>query len=276
MARSKAYWRGVILAAFAGEAADSGVTSTSAVAEWNLWVNVVALCMVALDGFFDFFKSDVDTNIATMKAHTEQWYSTKAKAFQYGVTLPPDTDIYAVVPPVDTSVLIIANAATVEFQNLLRIKVAKLSGGVLAALDSGELTAFKAYMGRVKDAGVRLQMTSGAGDNLQVKMIVYYDPLVLTYDGKRIDGTNDHPTLDALKAFLTQLPFNGLFVRNSMVDYVQTVDGVRIVTPTVVQANYGATPYVDIPTEYKPDAGYLVLDETYFNANVTYVAHGEI
>ena len=273
MARTIAQIQASIVAAKLGDVNLVGLTSTSLTADWLLWSWIVATAMWVNESLFDAHKAEVSGIIATQKPHTLKWYSTKAKAFQYGDSLPADSDVYAVIDP---TVQIVANAAAVEFLNFLRIKVAKLVGGVLAPLSGGELTAFSAYMNRIKDAGVRLQLTSGNPDNLQVAMIVYYDPLVLTYDGKRIDGTNDHPVLDAIKLFLTGLPFNGLFVRNSMVDYVQTVEGVRIATPTVVQANYGITAYADIPTEYTPDAGYLALDETYFNANVTYVAHGLI
>jgi len=252
------------------------LTSDSAVAEWRLWANNVAVAQWTLENLYDAHKDEVSGIIATEKPHTLQWYVTMAKAFQFGMSLPADSDTYAVVPPADPTVLIIANAAVVELVNLLRIKVARLVGGVLAPISGPQMTAFAAYMARVKDAGVRLQLTSGNADNLQLQLAVYYDPLILDNTGARLDGTSATPVKDAINTFLDNLPFNGLFVLNNLIAAIQAVDGVRIGQIVLAQANYGATPYVAIPLEYTPDAGYMVLDSGYFDANVTYTAHGPI
>ena len=274
MARTITQIQQSIIDAKNADVALGGLTSTSNVAIWLLWSYIVAVCQWALENLFDQHKSEVAGIIATQKPHSLQWYITMAKAFQYGVTLPPDTDVYSVVPPASSSVLIIANAAAVELTNLVRIKVAKLSGGILAALNTSELIAFTAYMQRIKDAGVRLQCTSGTPDNLQIQLAVFYDPLVLDNTGARLDGNASTPVIDAINAFLDDLPFNGLFVLNSFTSAVQAVEGVRIADVINAQANYGVTPYVTIGYEYTPDAGYMILDDTYFNAHVAYAAHG--
>ena len=259
-----------------GTSGTNPLSSNSAVAVWYLWTYIVAVCQWTLESLFDAHKSEVQGIIATQEPHTLQWYVIMAKAFQYGVALPADSDKYAIVPPADPTMLIIQNAAAVELTNLVRIKVAKISGGILAPMASGEMTAFSAYMARVKDAGVRLQLTSGSADNLQLKLTVYYDPLVLDNTGARLDGTASTPVMDAINGFLADLPFNGLFVLNNLIAVLQGVDGVRIGDVVSAQANYGATPYVPIAYEYTPDAGYMKLDVTYFNANVSYTAHGPI
>jgi hypothetical protein len=155
----------------------------------------------------------------------------------------------------------------------VRLKVAKIVSGALVPLSSGELTALTAYMGRVKDAGVRLQVTSGNPDNLHLTVAIFYDPLVLDSGGRRLDGTSTTPVKDAIKAFLSNLPFNGLFVLNNLIAALQAVDGVRIGDVVSAQANYGITSYVTIAYEYLPDAGYMALDETWFDAHVSYTAH---
>ena len=249
--------------------------SASNVAIWRLWTYVVAVCIWTLETLFDAHKSEVAGIIATQKPHTLQWYVMMAKLFQYGVTLPPDSDTYA-APSSDPEVVIVQYAAAVELVSLVRIKVAKQLGTTLAGLSSSELTAFSAYMNRVKDAGVRLQLTSGNPDSLQLAVAIYYDPLVLSSTGARLDGTAATPVKDAINAFLINLPFNGLFVLNNLVIALQAIDGVRIGNVAGAQANYAATPYVPIAVEYLPDAGYMVLDETYFDLNITYTAHGPI
>ncbi len=259
-----------------GSGGTSPLTSTSNVAIWLLWTYIVAVCQWTLENLFDAHKAEVNALIANQKPHTLQWYVSKAKAFQYGVTLPIDRDVYVIVPPIDTSVLIVAYAAAVELTSLVRIKTAQLTGGVLTPLTGGQLTSLAAYMNRIKDAGVRLQVTSGNADNLQLALNIFYDPLVIDEIGARIDGTDLTPVKTAINLFLDSLPFNGLFILNFLTDALQAVEGVRIVQVVNAQANYGTTAYVPIYVEYVPDAGYLVLDEAYFDANVNYLGHGVI
>jgi hypothetical protein len=235
----------------------------------------VAVCTWTLENLFDFHKKEVTDIISTQKPHTLQWYVKMAKLFQYGVALPDDGDTYA-LPSEDPAIVIVKHAAAVELTNLVRIKVARQSGASLGPLGTAELTAFAAYMNGIKDAGVRLQLTSGNPDNLQLALNIFYDPLILSAGGERLDGSSTTPVKDAVNAFLTSLPFNGLFVLNQLIAALQAIDGVRIGRVVSAQANYASTPYVPIEVEYVPDTGYMALDESYFNANISYTAHGPI
>jgi len=275
MARSIAEIKAAIIAQVQADAVlGPGLTSTSTVAIWRLWAYVVAVCQWTLENLFDFHKGEVQGIIKTQKPHSLQWYVTMAKAFQYGASLPADSDTYAVVPPADASVLIVSNAAGAELVNLLRIKVAKGTVGALTALSTPELTAFTAYMQKIKDAGVRVQCTSGAGDTLQPTIKIYYDALVLALDGTRLDGTEGFSVEKAIKKYLTELPFNGDFIVNRMIDAIEAVDGVVIADVQAVKAYYGAVPPISIEARYTPDAGYMVLDVAWFESHVTYVAYG--
>jgi hypothetical protein len=184
----------------------------------------------------------------------------------------------AVVPPVDESVLIITEAAAVETPTSNRVRMKVATGDPLEALTTAQLDAFKAYMARIRDAGVRMDITSGNHDDLQLHVDVYYDPLVLKADGSRIDGTAAAPLKDAIIEFLRLIDFNGLFVVDELKDAMRAVEGVRIVDINLIQARYGVMPYAAIDYEYNPDAGYLALDEADFDTpgNVTYTAHGPI
>ncbi len=271
MARTLAQWRTIIIDKKNSESNLAGVDSSSAVAEWSLWVDVVAFCAFFLDGLFDSFKSAVNALLAADKSHTLGWYVTKAKAFQYGVSLPADTDVYAVVPPADDSVLIVSSAAAIELPETskVRLKVAKGEPGDLSALGTDQLNALRTYMGRIKDAGVRLEVTSSAADTLKLGVELFYDPLIIAADGSRIDGTASTPALDAINAFLADMPFNGVFVLNDLIDAVEAVEGLvicRVITATGIYATFETT----ITAKYTPDAGYMAVDEVYFAANVIY------
>lgn len=275
MARTIAQIQAGIAAAKAADSTLSGLTSSSQVAIWQLWTWVVATAQWTLENLFEIHKNEVTGIIHSQKPHTLQWYVEKAKAYQKGVPLPPDTDVYDIVPPVVPGVLIVAYAAAVELTGIVRLKVAKSTGGTLAKLGA-DLPAFQGYMSRVKDAGVRLQITSDDPDTLRLGLHIFYDPLILDNTGARLDGTALNPVKDAAKSFLENLPFNGLFVINYLIGALQNVEGVRIAEIVTAQAKYGSAPYTAIPVEYLPDAGYMVLDDTYFDTNITYTAHGPI
>jgi hypothetical protein len=253
------------------------LTSDSDVAEWLLWTHLSAVQHNAVESNFDNHAADVDAKIATLKPHTTRWYETMARAFQYGVALPADSDVYAVLPPADPTVLIVNYVSAQELTNKVRIKVAKNAGADLGPLSDPEITSLRAYMARIKDAGLRLEVTTGDPDSLRLDLTVYYDPLVLTNAGARIDGTAATPVKDAIKAFLKGIQFGaGLFIPNYLTAALSVVPGVRIAVPSTIMAKYAALPYTAIGVEYLPDAGYLRIDEAYLDAHTTYIAHAPI
>jgi len=251
----------------------AGLTSTSNVSMWLLWTYVIAVCQWLLENLFDLHVSEVNSILATQKPHTLQWYVTKAKAFQFGDALPADTDLYSVV---DAGTQIVKYAAAIELDNMVRIKVAKITGAALTPLDATlELPPFTAYMQLIKDAGVRLNITSGAPDTLKLVLNIYYDPLVLDSTGARLDGTSTTPVKDAINNFLVNLPFNGLFVINNLIATLQSISGVVIGQIADAQATYAALPYIEVLVEYTPDAGYMILDPV-DGLTINYYPHGPI
>jgi hypothetical protein len=225
---------------------------------------VVAFVFKTIEELFDQHKAEIDATIAAMKPHSLQWYAEKAKAFRYGQNLIADSDKYddtGLTAIQIAAMKIIAYAAVVEQERGLRIKVAKLVNGELAALSAGELAAFVAYMQKIKDAGVKLNITSGNADALRLSLRIKYNALVLNGNGERIDGTSQKPVQDAIKNFLKNLPFNGVFSVAKLVDAIQAVDGVSDVKIDLVQTQYGALPFTSVDIDYTPDSGYLrILD----------------
>ncbi len=276
MARTIAQIQQDIINAKNADTTLSGLTSSSDVAIWRLWTYIIAFCQWTLEVLFEEHKAEVNSIISNQKPHTLQWYVAMSKLFQLGVTLPPDTDRYPTVSP---SAQIIKYAAAEELiTGYVRIKVAKLSGSVLSAISAGDLSSFGSYMNRIKDAGVRLQLTSDPPDNLHLKTNIYYDPLVLDSSGTRLDGSSATPVEDAINIFLANLPFNGLFILNRLIDAIEAVEGVIICSVVLAEATHASLPYTSISYEYLPDAGYMVLDHTYFSTTGynNYIAHSAI
>lgn len=236
------------------------LTSTSKVAVWRLMTYAAAVAIWTLETLFDIHIADVNETISKLKPHSLRWYAGKAVAFQYGYNLVNDADYYDNTGIADALIetsKVVDYAAVVEQERGLRIKVAKDNGIDLTALSLAELNAFKEYMKRIKDAGVRLNITSTVADGLKLGIDLYYNALVLTSTGARLDGTAAEPVQDAVKTYLKNLPFNGVFVLQNLVDVLQVVDGVRIVHITGAQAQYGALPYQSFAVKYLPDSGYL-------------------
>ena len=274
MARTIAAIQAEIITAKDAQASLAGLTSTSSTAIWRAWTRVVATAIWSLEMLFDIFRTEIDETIAKLKPHSLRWYAEKSKLFQYGYDLVEEADYYdntGIAEDLITASKIVAYAAVVEQTRGVRIKVAKNVGSDLGALEAGELTAFTAYMKEVKDAGVKLAITSATADLLKLSLEVQYDPLVINAAGGRIDGTTSTPVKDAIREHLKNLPFNGLFSVQKLVDAIQAVEGVVDLAVTQVQTKYGALPFTTVNISRIPDAGYLRMDDADFAAIYTAV-----
>lgn len=243
--------------------AGNGITiSASRASRRRLWTYVVAVCIWTLEVLFDQHKAEITELIDRLKPHSLKWYAEKAMNFQYGFDLSPDEDYYnntGLTEEQVTTSKIVAYAAVVEQTKSLRLKVAQAVGGDLAPLEADQLLAFTEYMQRIKDAGVKLIIDSLPPDGLQLKLVIYYNPLVLTPAGDRIDGSILDPIGKAVRAYLQKLPFNGTFVLTYLIDELQKVEGVVIPHVTSASAQYGVFPYTAFDVKYSPDSGYLRL-----------------
>jgi hypothetical protein len=264
MARSISQIQQIMLDAIAADEVLAPVaTSTSKVAIFRLFTRIVASCIWTIEVLFDTLKQELNDLLATLKPHTLRWYARKAEAFQYGSSLPIDSDVYdnslLTEDQINDSLIIKYVAVTESLVNgkiVLRIKVATESDD-LEPLTTPQLDAFTEYISRVKDAGVRVLIESNVADQLKMKIRIYYDPLILNSNGQRIDGSDLTPVQTAVDTYLKNLPFNGTFVLAYLTDALQKVDGVVIPHIVEASAKYGALAFTSIDVKYEPDAGYL-------------------
>ncbi|MBS0647400.1 MAG: nucleotidyltransferase [Verrucomicrobia bacterium] len=273
MARTISIIQNEMIAAVQADAVLSTMlTSRSKTAIWRLFLYIVAAAIWTLEKLHDTFKSDVDETISRLKPHSLRWYAEKAKNFQNGYNLVPEADYYdntGIDPDLIEASKIIAYAAVVEQTRGVRIKVAKNLGTDLGPTAQTELFSFTAYMKEIKDAGVKVRITTGPADDLKMSLRVIYNPLVLNAAGERIDGTSATPVPDAIREHLKNLPFNGVFSIQKLVDAIQAVEGVSDLNVDSITSRYGALPYTAINVSLVPDAGYLrITDE---NLTITYL-----
>lgn len=244
----------------------SDIQSTSKVADWRLWLWIVAFGMYTLEALLDAFRTEIDAKVLGAKAHNLRWYWKQALAFQLGYDLVynENQENYQ-YDQVDTDAQIITRSATEESQGRVIVKVATDTG----ALTSGEMDAFSAYMSKMKDAGTDLLLVSTTPDEFKIELEVYYNPMVLNPDGSLILDSNTKPIEDQITLYRTSLEFNGAFNRNAFIDSLQKSEGV--VDPVLIdlQIKSSIAAYAQVPIEYAPYSGYYTWDEA--NSSITYI-----
>jgi hypothetical protein len=158
-------------------------------------------------------------------------------------------------------------------ESKVRIKAAKVVSDVVTPLSSPELGAFNAYVNKILPVGTFVSVTSAAADDLKVYADVYFDPLVIAADGSLLTDAAVFPVEDAINEYITNLPFNGDFNLNALINAVQLMDGVVDIVLTSVSARYGALAYSTITHNYVPDAGYLNIASGFdLSSTLTYIA----
>lgn len=225
----------------------------------------MAFCVWVLEKIFDALKIEIAETIAALKPHTPQWYAEKIKAFQLGFNLIPGTDQFDNSASSETAIAaskIIAYVAVEEavsplYGSYLRGKIAGEAGGELVSISEANVLAVKAYVGRIKDAGVFVDIASKNADNLKMSWRIFYDPLILDSTGARLDGSDAEPVRTAIKAFLKNLPFNGVYWLASHTDALQLVDGVEVPVILNAEAKFAFLPFSPIGDSYRPDAGWM-------------------
>lgn len=275
----------IVLAVGADTTLQPLLTSTSKVAIWRRWVNVIATCFNSLEILWDKFKLEITDLIARQKPHTLRWYAEKALRFQLGFPLLVDSAEFDATGYTDAQIeasKIVAYVAVTEeerpgFKMFLRMKLAGTDGTALIQLSTATVTAIQSYFNTAaKDAGVKIVFESLPPDKITMEWDVYYDPTILDATGARLDGTASAPVKDAIVEYLKKLPFNGLYVLAKHTDYLQTVEGVVIPEIKKCLTTYGNLPFSGVQTEYQPDAGWLRFADVSTDLVINYKPHDAI
>jgi hypothetical protein len=156
----------------------------------------------------------------------------------------------------------------------LRIKAATTDGTNLAKLLPEQLSALTAYIDRIADAGVDIEVDSQDAEQLKLSLTIYYNPLILGANGSRLDGTDPSPVPNAIRAYLQNLPFNGLFVLAHLVDALQKVEGVEIPNLLSCSMSKGELGFFSVDVEDVPDSGYIRIDDD--SLDISYLPHNQI
>lgn len=238
----------------------------------SLLLYIVAASIWTLEKLFDTHTAEVTDYIATMKPHTLRWYVDKAKAFMCRPLLP-GTDQFDTTGMTDENIAaarIITFAACTESNATLYMKVAKAGP---TPLKPEEKAAFEAYLREVKDAGVRIDVTSQEGDHLTMDMTIYYNPLLMNGSGESKNAQTAGMKLveEAIKNYIENIPFNGEFRKNELEDAIQQVEGVVMVEfDSFEHSETGSNPET-VVAYCKPVSGYFKYEPD--NTTIIYRAY---
>lgn len=207
--------------------------SASASAIWRLFLYIIADAHYNQELIFDQHKADVSEIIRNKTPHRAAWYSDKAKLFQFGHQLVKDTDYYDNSALTEEQVLasrVVKYSAAIQSRdkNILYLKVATDSGNKRTPIPQNQMNALKAYFEEVSDAGVYIEFINSKADDMELHIDIYYNALILDGNGKRLDGTSDTPVQNAIRAYFANLPFNGIYTNQGLIDELQQVQGVEI------------------------------------------------
>lgn len=211
-------------------------------------------------------KTNIDNIIKTMKPHNIIWYINKVKAFQLGDSLSVDSDIY---PIIDMTKQVVKYCNIVEKYGYLIVKIAGETNNLPTKLDALVVAAVTSYLNKVKDAGVHYELICRDADLYKANIRIHYDPLLLSSNGARIDGTDTEPVKKAIENYIKSMPFDSRYSNMALIDALQKVEGVVVADVVKAEAKYYGNAWTEIKSIYNPDAGYMKLDEL----NIEYIAY---
>lgn len=232
--------------------------STSAAAEWRLWVHGVAYCIHLFEVVLDTFKKEMDEDAEKEVAGTLTWYNDKCYEFQMGYELVFD-EVTGLLEykTVDESARVVKIASVnVAEDNTIFFRVATQDeGGKVVPLTSNQLLNFKNYVDAIKFAGTKSQVISTDADEVRYDIKVYYNP------ANPVDTVRE-AVLASLEEFKVSQRFGGVIYSHKLMEAVTSVTGV--VTAKLVSLSRKGTEdedFIDIDTMSTLHAGYFNYTE---------------
>lgn len=253
-----------------------GLDSTSNVALFNLWAYIVAFVLWSQYKMFETYKIELNQKIREQKKYSLLWFRERALAYRHGEGLIAETDEYADTVNENTE-FPVKRAAVIELElnnrKHLFIKVATEVNNVLAPVLPDVQTGLEQYFAIIKPAGTKIIVFTAPPDDLKLKIRFFYNPLILDENGARIDGSQNTPVQDTIRAYLQHLKFNGEFTLAALEDLLQDVEGCADREAYIDQAsaNYLQPPnYKAITSNYVANSGYMQVTEA--NLDIQFIA----
>lgn len=201
------------------------LTNNRPTSVWNRFAFIFATVTNTLEQLFDAYFVELQ-NLTNQAAYgSKDWLKRKALEFQFSTTNPqviswvPANFRYE-YPIVDDTLRIITQASVqVASGNQVLVKVAKGPVGSLAPLDATEKASCLSYFNTICPAGQFVDIISEVGDTIDLNLLIYYD-------GQIPDTLVTSNATTAITNYLQGVEFDGIVWAASIVDAVQSTDGI--------------------------------------------------
>lgn len=232
--------------------------STSAAAEWRLWVHAVAYCIYLFEIVLDTFQAEMDADAEKEVAGTVTWYNNKCYEFQMGHELVFNETTGLLEYEKDDEAARVVKIASVNVaeDNTIFFRVATQDeDGQIVPLTSNQLLNFKNYVDAIKFAGTKSQVISTDADEVRYDIKVYYNP------ANPVDTVRE-AVLVSLEEFKVSQRFGGVIYSHKLMEAVTSVTGV--ITAKLVSLSRKGTEddgFIAIDTMATLHAGYFNYTE---------------
>jgi len=264
----------------------------------NILFYVIAAMLWTVEVLFDRHKQEVTDYIEQMKPHGLRWYVSKAKMFRYGEGLMDEAE-YQLINGTDRypdikdnkklteaqieEMQIVKFAAANELVNtnefysnddkittsaisnsdgVVYLKIAKGNNTEKSRLSDDEFAAFITYINEVKDAGVMVEVINEPANLLRLKLDIYVNPMIISANtGKLVDPNRAGELVveNAIKHYISNLPFNGEYRNVDLIDALQKVEGVVIPELKKAEESFGGAHFNEINAKSTPSSGHYVF-----------------
>jgi hypothetical protein len=242
----------------------SGLTSTSRVAIWRLWVYIIAFAIW-------LHEEIVEANAENSRPHTLRWYREQALSFLDGLELVWLDGQFQYetegVTNLDERQIIDRCAVLESTDGELIIKIATELDDQVQPITDDQLLRFTSYMNQIKDTGNRLVIVNRPPDKLKLTLKVYVDEQIINLGDGVLLNTDEtiKPVEVAVNEHLRNLEFNGALVKEFLRDTIQKDEGVKLPIIEDLQWQYAGLPFQSIDQWQVPDAGYFEIEELTIN-----------
>lgn len=212
------------------------LTNDSKMSILNAFTWITSTAIYTLETLMDVFMTDIAKVFNARINGTPAYYANAMLKWQYGDELVLNEDgTQFSYPSVDETKRLITKVSYQEYyssdykDNILILKVAKGEADSLSKLEDDELISARAYLNKIKFAGVKCNVVSRKGDILVPRVDVYYDGAV----SKEEIYSNIET---ALVQYIQNVNFDSAIYAHKVIDAIMDVDHV-----TDVHINSGAT-----------------------------------
>lgn len=228
------------------------LTTSSKVAIWRLWAFVTAVIIHTLEVYHDKHKEDVEDILSRSVPGTLKWYSERVLEWQFGNSLVFLDNVYKYNPVVPAN-RIVKRVSVRDSQSApgqVLVKVAKLDGfNQVLPLSAIELQLLSQYLDEIRFAGTRISLVSQNPDTIVGNFTIWFD-------GQLVPSAVQTDVDTAVKLYLRQIPFDGVFRVSDLILAVKAVPGVIDLQINSLSGVAG-TNSTPISREYISQSGYF-------------------